>query len=162
MGDCIYNLTEIRILTHDPDITHAHSLVELVGGDCGGMEFVGGWYYKAFPPYVSPAEILEIMARETLECARGAPKPPPPAKPPKVPEHWENPPCVAVVREIRLLVPPTHTDVYVRVEQESGRCPSDVSGWYHKSFPPEIPTLEILKAHFSDHILWPRKEPERD
>lgn len=69
--------------------------------------------------------------------------------------------CVTQIDETRFITKdPNITHVYVCVSIVRGDCPIGVEGWHYKTFPAEIPAVDIMNLHLKDHVLWPQKVPE--
>jgi hypothetical protein len=63
------------------------------------------------------------------------------------------------VLEFRVLFDEDLTQVYIRCSQDEDGL---VGGWYHKTFPPKEPAIEILIEAFrsQDYLFWGREAPK--
>ena len=50
------------------------------------------------------------------------------------------------------------THVYVAL-RATGDSPLGVQGWHYKAFPARVPTIDILKNHISEAVMWPQQAP---
>jgi hypothetical protein len=64
--------------------------------------------------------------------------------------------------ELRVVIEPELTQVYVRINNLSNDDFPGVQGWHHKSFPASSSILAIVTAWadgLEDPVMWPQKAP---
>ena len=67
--------------------------------------------------------------------------------------------CGAEIQEIRFMLEPELTQVYVLV-RAIGDCPIGVQGWHHKTFPVSKSVLDIMQNDLpKDYLVWAQNAP---
>lgn len=69
--------------------------------------------------------------------------------------------CESTIKKVLFVLDEDATQCYVAVEAR-GDCPVGVQGWHHKSFPPSVFAVDILKGELFDYLLWPLNAPTND
>jgi hypothetical protein len=66
--------------------------------------------------------------------------------------------CESIVKKVLFVIDEDLTHCYVAVEAR-GDCPMGVQGWHHKSFPANVPAIDILQGDF-DFLMWGLEAPK--
>jgi hypothetical protein len=69
--------------------------------------------------------------------------------------------CKITIKELRFVIEKEMTHAYYLFEAK-GDCPSNIQGWHHKAFFPDMSILDIINTSGTDDPMsWPLEAPEK-